>query len=351
MLFRSYRYCLKLNKEQEKTFRNLLKYVFVVYRELSPHFEREKHLTIEQLRTFSAPLFEKYAFSPLFTETIYPQILVNLKEKNAHLGDAFPLSFKEFSYNRYWNTVSLPFCKDIRLSHKRALPSKIYKVDLYFKNKKWFVNLLVAKKGASPKEKELKVVGIDVGLKEFATLSNGEIIENPRFYEQLKTKISIEQKKLSKKKINSRNWLEQKEKISNLYSKLHRQRIDFLHKLTHRLSEQYDVIGLESINIRDLQKKKHLRNSLSDVSWGEFMELLKYKCEEKGKRLIFVERYFPSSQLCSECGNRQFMPVHLRTYSCSRCKCEIDRDYNASINIENRTKEIYLNKYHRRTNA
>lgn len=346
MLFRSYKYSLKLNHRQQHIFNNLLRYINVTYKFISPHLQSNDNLSLNQLRSITKPMFDKYHFTPLFTDFIFPQILTNLQTDSSYLEACFPLSFKNFSYSEKSNLISLPFCKDIKLSHYRKLPSKIYKAELYYKNKKWYINLLVSKKEPDMKTSNLKVIGIDVGLKSFAFLSNGKSVENPRFYEEMREKISIEQKKLANKNKGSKNWERQKEKINGLYAKVHRQRMDFLHKFTHYLTETYDVIGIENINIQDLQRKKHLRNSLSDVSWGEFIELLRYKCEEKGKHLIYVERFYPSSQLCSNCGNRRFMPVHIRTYCCSKCKNEIDRDYNASLNIENRAKDIYLRKYH-----
>lgn len=346
MIFRSYKYFLKLNKRQTVVFNNLLKYIDITYKHLSPHLLTDELLSINQIRMITAPMFQKYHFTPLFTELIFPQILKNLQTKSTHFEASFPLTFKQTIYNANHNTISLPFCKDIALSHYRKLPSKVIKIILYYKNKKWYVDLLVSLNPAQKKHSNLKSIGIDVGLKSFAFLSNGKSIENPRFFGEMKEKISIEQKKLTNKKIGSKSWLKQKARVNQLYTKIHSQRMDFLHKITHYLTEHYDVIGLEHINIQDLQRKKHLRNSLSDVSWGEFIELLKYKCEEKGKHLVQVERFYPSSQLCSKCGNKHFMPVHIRTYSCSHCSNEVDRDYNASLNIESRAKQIYLNSIH-----
>lgn len=346
MLFRSYKFLLKLNSNQEIIFNKLLKHINKAYTLLSPHLASDNRITAAQLRSLINPMFEKHSFTPLFTELIFPQILNNLQKESGYLEASFPLSFKQFSYNPFKNEVSLPFCKNIRLSHFRKLPSKIHKVELYNKNKKWYINFLVSKKPAQKKTSDLKTIGIDVGLKTFASLSNGKSVKNPRFYEQMKEKIYIEQHKLSTKQQGSNSWMKQKEKVNQLYSRLHRQRIDFLHKFTHYLTNTYDVIGIENINIQDLQKKKHLRNSLSDVSWGEFADMLRYKCEEKGKHLILVERFYPSSQLCSKCGNKRWMPVHIRTYKCTRCSNEIDRDYNAALNIENRAKQLYLNLFH-----
>ena len=346
MLFRSYKFSLKLNARQEFIFQNLLKHITNTYTFLSPHLGSDNRLSSTQLRALTVPMFERHSFTPLFTELILPQILTNLQKKSEYLEASFPLSFKQFSYNPLKNELSLPFCKNIRLSHYRNLPSKIHKVELYYKNKKWYINFLVSKKTAQKKNSNLKTIGIDVGLKTFASLSNGKSVKNPRFYEVMKEKIYIEQHNLSTKQRGSNSWKKQKERVNCLYSKLHRQRIDFLHKLTHYLTDTYDVIGIENINIQDLQKKKHLRNSLSDVSWGEFAEMLRYKCEEKGKHLILVERFYPSSQLCSKCGNKRWMPVHIRTYKCAQCSSEIDRDYNAALNIENRAKQLYLRTFH-----
>lgn len=342
MLFRSYKYQLKLNTKQQIIFNNLLKYVQLSYKTLYPLFKDNKKPSINLLRTTTSPLFEKYQFSQLFTEIIFPQLITNIQKDPHKFESIFPIKFKTFSFDKRLNTLSLPFCKDIRVSHQRDLPSKIFNVEIFYKNKKWYVNFLVSKKQKNKKQTDLSSIGIDVGLKQFAFLSNGQTVSNPRFYDKLKERISFEQKKLSKKQKGSNRWKYQKTKVNKLYTKLYRQRLDFLHKVTSYLTEKYDVIGIESINIRDLQKKKHLRNSLSDVSWGEFISMLQYKCDEKGKHLIGVERFFPSSQICSNCGNKRWMPVHIRTYSCMSCGVETDRDFNAALNIENRAKQIFL---------
>lgn len=347
MLFRSYKFGLKLTKQQQITFSNLNKYIFLTFNHLSPVLTENPRLSLPQLRNHTAPLFENHSFTPLFTEIIFPQVLNNLQKNALYFECSYPISFKKFSFDNNSNTVSLPFCKNIKLSHRRDMPGRILKVDLYFKKKKWYINFLISKEMPKKIKENLKPIGIDVGLKSFAFLSNGKVIKNPRFYEELREKISKEQRILSTKKRNSKNWNKQKEKINKLYSKLHNQRIDFLHKLTSYLTNNYDVIGIESIHIKELQQKKHLRNSLSDVSWGEFIEMLRYKCEEKGKHLISVERFYPSSQLCSTCGNRKVMPVHIRTYSCTKCGSKVDRDFNASLNIEQRAKHLYLANLHK----
>ncbi|MGF7534939.1 RNA-guided endonuclease TnpB family protein [Bacillus mexicanus] len=347
MLFRSYKFLLKLTKKQQVTFNHLNKYVYFTFKHLSPILSENPTLSLAQLRNQTSILFEKYSFTPMFTEIIFPQVLTNLQKKSSHFECSYPISFKQFAYDIKTNTVSLPFCQNIKLSHRREMPSKIFKIELYFKKKNWYINFLISKEPPLKIKENLKPLGIDVGLKSFAFLSNGKVIENPRFYDELKEKISEEQRKLSIKQRNSKNWFEQKEKINKLYTKLHNQRIDFLHKLTSYLTSHYDVIGIESINIKELQQKKHLRNSLSDVSWGEFIEMLQYKCEEKGKHLIQVERFYPSSQLCSACGNRKMMPVHIRTYCCTKCGSKIDRDFNASLNIEQRAKHLYLANLHK----
>lgn len=346
MLFRSYKYLLKLTDRQRLIFNSLQKHLYTTYTYLTPYIEKKRTASINEMRSYTAPLFERQAFTPMFTDIVFPQVLKNLQKECTRFESIFPLSFKQSSFNREANTISLPFCRDIKLSHSRQLPSKIYKTELYYKNNKWYINFLVSKKKPKQKNNNLTTIGIDVGLKTFASLSNGKSIKNPRFYGELKEKISIEQQKLSKKQYKSKRWFEQKDRINSLYTKLHNQRVNFLHTLSNYLTNTYDVIGIENINIQDLQRKKHLRNSLSDVSWGEFVEMLRYKCEEKGKHLIYVERFYPSSQLCSKCGSKRWMPVHIRTYQCLNCSNQIDRDYNAALNIENRAKQLYLETVH-----
>ena len=128
--------------------------------------------------------------------------------------------------------------------------------------------------------------------------------------------------------------------MKKVNEEIYHARMNFLHKTSAYVVSNYDVIGIEKLSIQTLVQNKRLSKSILDASWGTFIELLKYKAKEQSKQVIEVGRFYPSTQLCSKCGNKQWMPLHLRIYACKSCGYEVDRDYNASKNIENKAREL-----------
>ena len=191
-------------------------------------------------------------------------------------------------------------------------------------------------------EKEIKtdnVVGIDVGLKVFATLSDKTVVNNPRFYRKKEKKLQRLQRSLSRRQYNketkksSKRREQQRLKVHIVHQTIKNQRKDFLHQLTSRMIAKYDGFILEDIATKNLMKNHKLAKSIADVSWSEFGRILKYKSDWNFKYFEKIDRFAPSSQICNKCGNKQLMPLSERTYHCMKCENIVDRDYNASLNI------------------
>ncbi|WP_035434825.1 RNA-guided endonuclease InsQ/TnpB family protein, partial [Bacillus sp. UNC322MFChir4.1] len=140
------------------------------------------------------------------------------------------------------------------------------------------------------------------------------------------------QRKLSKKKKGSANFLKQAERVRKLHEKVANQRRDFLHKLSYNLAKEHSVIVVENLNIRNMVKNRKLSKSISDAGWGMFRNMLAYKCKNHGGILIKVEPKY-TSQDCSVCGNRVKKSLSIRTHICTKCGTILDRDHNASRNI------------------
>lgn len=180
-------------------------------------------------------------------------------------------------------------------------------------------------------------IGVDLGLIDFAIFSNGIKISNPKFYETSEKKLVKLQRELSRKTIGGSNWNKTRIKVANLQKHIAEQRRDFLQKLTTDMVKMYDVICIEDLDIKGMKETNStIRNKrVGDVSWSKLIRQLTYKCEWYGKKLVRVDRYFPSSQICHVCGkNSGKKPVDIRTWECS-CGAILDRDINASINILN----------------
>ncbi len=185
-------------------------------------------------------------------------------------------------------------------------------------------------------------IGIDVGISELMTLSNGEVYSNKRFYASTLDKLIVQQQKLSRMVRGSHNYERQRRKISKLHRKIYNQRRDYYHKLSRKLIEEYDVIGAETLDIQSMMNGKVSNLNLLDASWSEMMRMLKYKAEWYGKKFIRIDQYEPSSQRCHVCGyiNKEVRDLGIREWECPECQTKHNRDINAAINIKKAANRI-----------
>ena len=181
-------------------------------------------------------------------------------------------------------------------------------------------------------------IGIDLGLVDFAIMSDGTKIDNPRFYEKSEKKLARLQRELSRKTIGGSNWNKVRIKVANLQKHVANQRNDFLQKLTTWIIRQNDIICIEDLDVKSMKETNStIRNKrVGDVSWSEFRRLLTYKSQWYGRTLSVIDRYYPSSQICHCCGFRSGKKTEdIRCWICPKCNSELDRDINAAINILN----------------
>ena len=200
---------------------------------------------------------------------------------------------------------------------------------------RWFASLTVerednpitrASKGSS--------VGVDLGVKSLATLSDGTVMENPRHLKKSEQKLKRAQNALSRKMSGSNRRAKAKTKVARIYAHVANQRNDTLHKLTTYLASKYSEISIEDLSVVGMVKNHHLAKSVIDASFGEFRRQLKYKTAKTGAKLHVIDRWYPSSKTCSRCGSvKAKLSLSERTYRCESCGLTIDRDLNAAINI------------------
>jgi putative transposase len=177
-------------------------------------------------------------------------------------------------------------------------------------------------------------IGLDLGITSLIVLSNGEKVANPKTFKAKRHKLRKAQKALSRKKKGSNNRHKARLKVAKVHAEISDARLDFLHKLTTRLVRENQLIAVEDLSVKNMVKNHKLALAISDASWGEMVRQLEYKCDWYGRRFVKIDRWFPSSKMCSDCGYIvDKLPLNIREWNCPKCKAHHDRDENASKNI------------------
>lgn len=177
-------------------------------------------------------------------------------------------------------------------------------------------------------------VGVDLGIKDYAILSDGTKYGNPKYLEKYSRKLAHLNKVFARSKKGSKNHEKQRMKLARLYRRIAYMRSDFTHKLSTDLVKRFDTICLENLNIEGMLKTHHLANSIQSAAWSEFVRQLEYKAELYGKNVVFIGRFEPSSKTCSKCGYiNSELTLSTREWTCPQCGEHHDRDVNAAINI------------------
>jgi putative transposase len=203
---------------------------------------------------------------------------------------------------------------------------------------KFFISILVDNGAELPPKCLVELntaIGIDLGLKHFATLSNGQKIDNPKFLRNQLERLAVLQRRASKKQKGSKNQKKAYLQVARLYETITNQRTNFLQQLSSTLIRENQTIIVETLNVAGMLKNGRLARAISDVSWSKFVEMLKYKAEWYGKNLIQIGRFEPSSKTCSCCGYiNEELTLKDREWECPNCHSYHDRDINAAINIK-----------------
>lgn len=198
---------------------------------------------------------------------------------------------------------------------------------------RWFVSMLCEDASVRPFPALDTAVGIDAGITTLVTLSTGEKITNPRHERRDRTRLAKAQRVLAKKEKGSRNRDKARVKVAKVHARIADRRRDFLHQLTTRLVRENQTIVIEDLTVRNMVKNRSLARAISDAAWTDMRSMLEYKCTWYGRNLVAIDRWFPSTKLCSACGTVQDkLPLHVREWTCG-CGATHDRDVNAACNI------------------
>ena len=231
--------------------------------------------------------------------------------------------------------IKIPKIGWIKWNRHRPLTGKLKSITIKQENDIWYCICLcdIEDIPQITQINQLDIVGIDLGLKEFAVTSDGEIFETPKLYRKKAKKLKKLQQKHSKKQKASKNKEKARKQLKKLHIKIANQRKDFTHKASSSIVKNYKLIGVEDLNIKGMMKNKHLSKSIQDQEWAQYVNQLEYKSVLNGGIMVKINRWLPSSKTCSCCGQIQDMPLSVRTYECTSCGMSMDRDCNAAINI------------------
>ena len=200
-------------------------------------------------------------------------------------------------------------------------------------NGKFYLSVLIDKPLRQVPQSS-SMVGLDLGIKDFAVTSDGQVIENIHFKKNEESRLKRLQRQISKKIVGSKNREKARLRFAKLNEKIRNRKLNFLHDVTNHLIDENQVIVMEDLNVKGMVKNHKLAESISEVNWGEFRRILTYKAAWHGRRLVFIDRFYPSSKRCNHCGYiYKELTLKDRQWVCPECGSLIDRDYNAALNI------------------
>jgi putative transposase len=358
----TYRFRLYPNKEQEQFLNIQFGHCRFVYNKLleisKKEFEEQgKKWNYYEYKKLLPELKQEYTFLKQANSQ-------SLQESVKHLDRAYKnffegrADFPKFKKKKSKQTIHIPQHFEIeKVSKKRGLlkipklktkiPIKLHRVIegkirsisiTKTPDGRYYLNVLTRRE-IQPLKPTNKTAGIDVGIKEFAIIYDGENtyhIENPKYLQKVENRLIKLQRQLSKKQKGSKNYEKARQKVAKQHQKIVNQRKDFLHKISSAITKQYDAIVVESLNIKGMIRNDKLSKQIADVSWYEFMRQLEYKARWYGRQIIKADRFYASSKTCNVCGYKNDqLTLSVRKWQCPICKTTHDRDENASKNLYN----------------
>ena len=256
----------------------------------------------------------------------------NFKSKHGKQSIQYPQGTKFVDHLIY-----LPKLGWVKINLHRPLDGEVKTVTIS-KNPsgQYFAAILTSLEGEYPiPNREGLAIGVDLGITDFAITSTGSKYRNPRHIKKHESNLKRKQRKLSRKVKGSNSRNKARKLVARVHQRISNSRQDFLHKLSHKMVNENQVIVVEALTIKNLLKNHRLAKAISDCGWSSFVGMLNYKCERSGKILVKVDRFFPSSKTCSNCYQRvSSLPLDVRQWTCSNCGTNHDRDVNAARNLK-----------------
>ena len=358
ILFKRYIFRLYPNKQQEELIQKTFGCARFVYNQALAHRQKVYEETKEKLSRFDcinwATRFLKNNYSWLKEpdsralnssiedmDIAYQRFFQGIsnfpKFKSKRGRQSYRTNSSSIKISFEQNKIKLPKLKWVRCKCHRTFEGKIKSATIIQKpSKKYFVSILVETEHVPlPIKNNDKAVGFDLGIKDFLITSDGDKIENPKYFKKYQNKLAKEQRKFAHKQKGSKNFQKQKIKVTRVHEKIFNSRKDFLHKVSHKLIYENQIIVSENLDVSEMLKNPRLAKQISDCSWSEFVQQLEYRGLWNNRIYIKVDKYFKSSQICCVCGfiNSNVKNLAIRKWQCPKCETLHDRDINAAKNI------------------
>ena len=380
MINKAYKFRLYPNQEQKelinKTFGSTrLVYNYYLSKKINEYQNNKKSINIYECIKDLKNLYIDYPFLKEVDSMTLRCSLFNLdnayqkffKEKTGY--PKFKSKFKKNSFrtnmitskyygNTYYNikldlinkTITLPKLKEIPIRGYRNLDKINGRIKIATVSRElddtYYVSVVVEEDIIVPKYRPSTIVGLDLGIKDLVIASNYQKYQNEKIIEKYEKRIKQKQRRLAKKEKGSHNYYKLKKIIARIYKKIKNARKYLIHHITKDITDNNDIIACETLKVKKMVKNHHLAKAITDASFSEIIRQLEYKAKWKGKKLYTIATYYPSSQICSHCGykNPLLKNLSIREYTCPNCQYELDRDYNASVNIMFEGLKLYMNE-------
>ena len=361
----AYRFRIYPNREQEVLLAKTFGCCRFLYNQMLNDKIREYEATKKMLRNTPAMYKKAYPFLKEVDSLALANVQMHLEKayknffRNPKIG--FPKFKSKHRSRKSYTTnvvngniqvedhrIKLPKLKWIRMKKHRDIPEKycLKSVTISMEpSGKYYASLLYEKSDCENQAEEFdyedaKILGIDYAMQGMAVFSEKIETEEAGFFRKNEKRLAREQRKLSRCVKESRNYVRQKKKVARCHEKIRNQRRDYLHKLSRKIADNYDAVAVEDIDMKAMGQCLHFGKSVQDNGYGMFREMLDYKLAWKGKKMVKVDRFFPSSKKCCKCGRiKKELKLSERVYRCA-CGNEMDRDRNAAINIREEARRM-----------
>jgi len=281
----------------------------------------------------------------------YP-VFKNRYKKQSYRTNNMISTYKGTTYNSiklnlHKKEIILPKLKAVKIRGYRNLGffnGRIINATVSKENNRYYVSITVEEPTVIKETQGKDIVGIDLGIKSLVTTSDYDIYDNRCVTNKYEKSLAHMQRELARKEKGSKNYHKCKAKINTIYRKMKNTRRYYLHEISKKLTDNYKVIAAETLKLKEMMKNTRLSKSIQDTSMYELIRQLKYKSEFKRVKFYQIDSYYPSSQRCCHCGsiNKKMKELSIREYKCIKCNNELDRDYNAAINIMSEGLNLYI---------